>query len=181
MDDREKSDGRVLPAKLPNNAQGGAAEVVEGRRPAKGNAAGETRPGLSAGQGAPSELGSRAPSGSERTRKRGSPRSCTTLTSTACERRTWALRPEGRAGCRWGDVAGLRAGSRGESSGSARSGPSRALPGEAVAEGVHPEAGRAAAAARCRRAGGQDPSAGGGRGAERDLWQAPDNRHERRE
>ena len=57
MDDREKSDGRVLPVKLPNNAQGGAAEVVEGRRPAKGNAAGETRPGLSAGQGAPSALG----------------------------------------------------------------------------------------------------------------------------
>ena len=57
MHDREKSDGRVLPVKLPNNAQGGAAEAVEGRRPAKGNAAGETRPGPSAGQGAPSELG----------------------------------------------------------------------------------------------------------------------------
>ena len=57
MHDREKSDGRVLPGKLPNNAQGGAAEAVEGRRPAKGNTAGETRPGLSAGQGALSELG----------------------------------------------------------------------------------------------------------------------------
>ena len=56
MDDREKSDGRVLPVKPLNNAQGGAAEVVEGRRPAKGNAAGETRPGRRAGQGAPSEL-----------------------------------------------------------------------------------------------------------------------------
>ena len=57
MDDREKSDGRVVPEKLPNNAQGGAAEAVEGRRPAKGNTAGETRPGPSAGQGALSELG----------------------------------------------------------------------------------------------------------------------------
>ena len=57
MDDREKSDGRVLPVKLPNNAQGGAAEVVEGRRPAKGNAVGETRSGPSAGQSALSELG----------------------------------------------------------------------------------------------------------------------------
>ncbi|MGZ3480770.1 MAG: reverse transcriptase domain-containing protein, partial [Myxococcaceae bacterium] len=57
MDDREKSDGRVLPVKLSNNAQGGAAEAVEGRRPAKGNAAGETRPGFSAGHGALSELG----------------------------------------------------------------------------------------------------------------------------
>jgi group II intron reverse transcriptase/maturase len=57
MHDREKSDGRVLPVKPSNNAQGGAAEAVEGRRPAKGNTTGETRPGLSAGQGAPSELG----------------------------------------------------------------------------------------------------------------------------
>jgi RNA-directed DNA polymerase len=57
MDDREKSDGRVLPAKPLNNAQGGAAEAVEGRRPAKGNAADETRPGLGAGHGALSELG----------------------------------------------------------------------------------------------------------------------------
>ncbi len=57
MDDREKSDGRVLPVKLPNNAQGGAAEAVEGRRPAKGNTTSETRSGPSAGQGAPSALG----------------------------------------------------------------------------------------------------------------------------
>ena len=56
MDDREKSDGRVLPVRLPNNAQGGAAEAVEGRRPAKGNATSETCPGPSAGQGALSDL-----------------------------------------------------------------------------------------------------------------------------
>ena len=52
-----RSTGRVLPVKLPNNAQGGAAEAVEGRRPAKGNTTSETRPGRRAGQGAPSELG----------------------------------------------------------------------------------------------------------------------------
>jgi group II intron reverse transcriptase/maturase len=57
MHDREKSDGRVLPVKLPNNAQGGAAEAVEGSGPAKGNTTGETRPGHGAGHGAPSELG----------------------------------------------------------------------------------------------------------------------------
>ena len=57
MHDREESDGRVVPAKLPNNAQGGAAEVVEGRRSAKGNTTSETRPGLGAGQGALSGLG----------------------------------------------------------------------------------------------------------------------------
>jgi group II intron reverse transcriptase/maturase len=56
MDDCEKSDGLVVPVKLSNNAQGGAAEMVEGSGPAKGNTTSETRPGLGAGQGAPSEL-----------------------------------------------------------------------------------------------------------------------------
>jgi hypothetical protein len=51
MDDREKSDGLVVPVKLSNNAQGGAAEAVEGSGPAKGNTTGETRPGHGAGQG----------------------------------------------------------------------------------------------------------------------------------
>ena len=56
MHDREKSDGPVVPEKLPNNAQGGAAEAVEGSGPAKGNAASETRSGPSAGQSALSGL-----------------------------------------------------------------------------------------------------------------------------
>jgi RNA-directed DNA polymerase len=57
MHDRGKSDGPVLPAKPPNNAAtSAAAEVVEGRGPAKGNAASKTRPGRRAGQGASSAL-----------------------------------------------------------------------------------------------------------------------------
>jgi RNA-directed DNA polymerase len=56
MHDREKSDGPVVPEKLSNNAQGGAAEAVEGSGPAKGNTASETRAGLSAGQSALSGL-----------------------------------------------------------------------------------------------------------------------------
>jgi group II intron reverse transcriptase/maturase len=56
MHDRGKSDGLVVPTKLPNNAELSAAEVVEERRPAKGNAAGKTRPGLSAGDGVPGAL-----------------------------------------------------------------------------------------------------------------------------
>jgi RNA-directed DNA polymerase len=56
MHDRGKSDDPVVAAKPPNNAQGGAAEVVEGRGSPKGNAAGETRPGRRAGQGVSSEL-----------------------------------------------------------------------------------------------------------------------------
>ncbi len=56
MNDREKSDGLVVPAKPPNNAGVPAAEAVEERRPAKGNAASKTHPGHSAGRGAPSAL-----------------------------------------------------------------------------------------------------------------------------
>ncbi len=56
MDDREKSDGLVVPVRPANNAQGGAAESVEGSGSAKGNTASKTRPGPRAGQGAPSAL-----------------------------------------------------------------------------------------------------------------------------
>jgi RNA-directed DNA polymerase len=56
MDDCGKSDDLVVPANLPNNALGGAAEVGEGRGSPEGNAVSETRPGLRAGQGVSSEL-----------------------------------------------------------------------------------------------------------------------------
>jgi RNA-directed DNA polymerase len=56
MHDRGKSDGRVVPEKPPNKAASAAAEAVEERRPAKGNAASETRPGHRAGMGVSSEL-----------------------------------------------------------------------------------------------------------------------------
>ena len=56
MHDRGKSDRPVVPAMPPNNPVEAGAEVVEGRGLPKGNAAGETRPGLRAGQGVSSEL-----------------------------------------------------------------------------------------------------------------------------
>ena len=56
MHDRGKSDDPVVPAKPPNNAQGGAAEAVEGSGSPKGNATSTTRSGHSAGQSAPSGL-----------------------------------------------------------------------------------------------------------------------------
>jgi RNA-directed DNA polymerase len=56
MNDRGKSDGPVIPAKPPNKAGSPAAGAVEGRGPAEGNAASETRSGRRAGPGAPSEL-----------------------------------------------------------------------------------------------------------------------------
>jgi RNA-directed DNA polymerase len=56
MHGHEKSDGRIVPTNLPNNARELAAEVGEGRRPAKGNTGSTTRPGRSAGPGVPSGL-----------------------------------------------------------------------------------------------------------------------------
>jgi group II intron reverse transcriptase/maturase len=55
MHERGKSDRPVVPANLPNKAA--AAEVGEERGRAKGNTAGKTHPGHSAGQGASSALG----------------------------------------------------------------------------------------------------------------------------
>ena len=57
MNDHGKSDGRVVPVSPSNKAVSAATEVVEGRRPAKGNAASEPRAGLSAGLGVSSDLG----------------------------------------------------------------------------------------------------------------------------
>src|SRR6266536_2992407 len=56
MDDERKSGGSVVPEKLPNKAASAAAEAVEERGPAEGNTGSNTRPGHSAGQGAPSAL-----------------------------------------------------------------------------------------------------------------------------
>ena len=56
MHENGKSDGSVVPAKLPNNAGRPAAEAVEGREPAKGNTDRSTRTGRRAGEGVPSGL-----------------------------------------------------------------------------------------------------------------------------
>ena len=56
MNDHEKSDSPVVPAKPPNNTGLPVTEVVEERGLPEGNAASKTRSGLRAGQGAPSAL-----------------------------------------------------------------------------------------------------------------------------
>jgi RNA-directed DNA polymerase len=56
MHERGKSDSPVVPAKPSNKAASAAAEAVEERGLAEGNAASETRPGRRAGVSAPSEL-----------------------------------------------------------------------------------------------------------------------------
>lgn len=57
MGEGGQSDGPVLPEKRPNNAQGGAAEVVEGRGSAKENADSAIRPGRSGDLSVSSGLG----------------------------------------------------------------------------------------------------------------------------
>ena len=56
MHENGKSDGSVVPAKLPNNAGRPVAEAVEGREPAKGNTDRPTRTGRRAGEDVPSGL-----------------------------------------------------------------------------------------------------------------------------
>ena len=56
MNGHGESDGCVVPVSPSNKAVSAAAEVGEGRRPAKGNAASEPRPGRSAGLGVSSDL-----------------------------------------------------------------------------------------------------------------------------
>src|SRR5690349_18662310 len=50
MHERGQSHGRVVPAKPANKAVKAAAELVEERRPARGNTASKTRSGLRAGR-----------------------------------------------------------------------------------------------------------------------------------
>src|SRR6266436_1472019 len=57
MNGHGQSDRFVVPANPPNKAAGAAEEAGEERERAKGNTAGETRPGRSAGSGVSSELG----------------------------------------------------------------------------------------------------------------------------
>ena len=56
MNERRKSDGPVIPAKLSNKAVDADAEAVEGRGPGKGSASSETRPGRRAGLSVSSDL-----------------------------------------------------------------------------------------------------------------------------
>src|SRR5262245_47909355 len=167
MNGHGQSDGPVVPANLPDKAgpAGTAAEAGEERGPAKGNTDGETRPGRSAGPGVSSGLDRVR----EVARRDKGARFTALLHHVTVDRLCWAylaLSPKaapGAGGVWWEDYGkDLHA----NPAGPARAGPGRALPGEPVAAGVHTEGGRAAAAARHRRAGGQDRPACPRRGAE---------------
>src|SRR6266496_3702467 len=115
-----------------------------GKRPGQGERGQRTTPRTQSRPERAKRAGSRAPS-----RKAGQ-EGAVHRAPAPCRRRPPAggllgVEPEGRDWGGRGDVAGLRAGSRSESSRSARPRPAGRLPGETVAEGVHPEGGRAAA------------------------------------
>ena len=137
---------------------------MEERERAKGNTDSETRPGRSAGPGVSSGL-DRVREVAEGIRTRGSRRCCTTSAGAPVDG-LCGDQPEEAAPGVDGVTWGLRAGPAGNL-GTCTAGYSRGLPGEPVSEGVHTEAGRAAAAARHRHAGGQDRPAGGRGGAQR--------------
>jgi len=56
MNGPEKSDGLVVPTKLPNDAGSPAKEAAEGRSPAKGNTGGRNAPRTQSRTSAPSAL-----------------------------------------------------------------------------------------------------------------------------
>ena len=163
-----KSDGCVVPAKPSNNAASAAAEVVEGRRPAKGNTDRPTRTGHSAGQ--------RVPSGLDRVREVArtdkEARFTALLHHVDVDRLLaayWAINPKAAPGVdqvTW-DAYGQNL--RVNLEDLLRRRAQRCLPGEPLSPGVHTEAGRAAASARDRGVGGQDSPTRGGGGVERGI------------
>src|SRR5664279_1694265 len=169
MNDRGKSDSRVVPVKLANKTGQPAAELVEERRLTKGNTdqhnASRTQ---SRDVDASSALGTCAPSCTagqgNAVHSAASPRHAGSSADSLL-----GAEPKGRCGRRRREVGCLRAEPGGQPPGSARSGPPRRLPGETIAKGVHTEGGRAASVctpfamvSRGRRRGGPDRADPGG-------------------
>ena len=110
MNGSGQSDRFVVPANPPNKAA--AAEAGEERERAKGNTAGETGPGRSAGSGVSSDLG-RVREVAQRDKE---VRFTALLHHVSLERLVMAYRdlsPKAAPGAGRGDVGGLRAGSGG--------------------------------------------------------------------
>ena len=154
MHGRGKSDPPIVPGKPPNKAGRPAAEAVEGRGGAKGNA-GQQSTRQTQSWASVSQALDRIRQAARRDRRP------VHRAPAPCDRRPAAVGvspAEARGGTGRGraHVARVRGGPRGEPRdlhGRVQRGAYRAI---AVAATVHPEAGRPAAAARHRRAGGQD-------------------------
>ena len=168
MHGREKSDSAIVAGKPTNKAERSAAEPVEPRAEAEGNAGQQSTRRAQSRESVSQAL--------ERVRQAARQRKKEKFTAllhhiSIDTARTGVLRTQGRRRTRRGraDVADLRGRPRAQPRGSARSGPSGSVSGTAVTADLHTQAGRTAASARDRRPGGQDRPTGDGRGAERDL------------
>ena len=165
MNEHEKSDGLVVPAKLPNKTGVPVAEAAEGSSTAEGNTDGRTRPGLSAGQGVASGL--------DRVRlvaRRDKDIRFTALLHHVDLSRLWAafaaINPKATPGVDKVTWATYGQDLRTNLENLLSRVHSGAYRGESISEGVHTETRRAVATARHRHFGGQDRPAGGGRGIE---------------
>jgi RNA-directed DNA polymerase len=168
MNERGKSDRPVVPEKLPNNAALAAAEAVEERGLPEGNTARETRPGRRAGQGVSSDL-DRVRQLARRDRDVRFTALLHHVTVDRLRESYRALRPDaapGVDGVTWREYGqdledNLRDLHARVHRGAYRARPTRKVFIPKPDGRLRPLGGR--------RAGRQDPPAGGGRGAERRL------------
>src|SRR5467141_4023445 len=163
MNGREKSDPAIVARKLPNGAGQPAEEAVE-RRACPWHEQGAGAEGNAGQHRTPpdADSGARDPGAGPRARSSKAKEEGTVhRTPPPCQSRHPAggvLRAAAQSGTgrRWGDVAGLRGGSRATARRSACTGPPRSVPTPSVPLQVHTEGGRKATAAGDRRSGGQD-------------------------
>ncbi len=179
MHGHEKSDPAIVAVKPANKANEPAAEAsAVGKRGGAGGAKGGDRGECGPAKHVPgAEPGKRVTGAGPHTESRKGKeegevhRALPPHQHRAARRgvlRTQGGRSSGRGST---DVEGLRGRPRAQSRGLARSGPSGSVSGAAVPAGLHTQAGRPAAPARGRGPGGQDRPTGGGRAAERDLYE----------
>ena len=166
---REVGPLRSTRGSSPNNASERAAEVGEGRERTKGNTPERNALRTQSRAGAPSAL-ERVRQAAKQDRKQRFTALLHHVYDVERLRAAYfAMKRDAAAGRRRRNVAALRDGLGGESPGPLRPAEARRVPSEAGASRVHPEGGRAAAAARRSHAGRQDRPACRRRGAERDL------------
>ena len=168
MHGREKSDPAIVARKPTNKAGQPAAEPVERRAGAEGNA-GQQRTRRAQDRASVSQALGRVRQAARQRKKERFTALLHHLSPGLLREAFFALKRGRRPRRGRADLADLRGRPRSPDRGAARAGPSGSVPGPAVPATVHTEAGRPAAAPGGRRPGGQDRPEGDGGGAERDL------------
>ena len=169
MNGRGKSDSSVVPEKPPNKAGEPAAEAVEGRGLAKGNSPERNALRTQGRDGAPSALERVRQAAREDRKQRFTALLHHVYDIERLRAAYFALKRDAAAGVDGETWRHYGEDLEAQPPGPLRAAEARSVPSEAGSEGVHPEGGRAAAAARRSRAGRQDRPARRRRGAERDL------------